>query len=63
MISWNECDAQFAKHGERIARVERDGWMTLMDRALDEARLPADATSLLREFFHAMATFMINRSR
>jgi hypothetical protein len=34
-----------------------------MDRALDEARLPDDATSLLREFLHATATFMINRSR
>lgn len=41
----------------------RDRWMQLMDRALDEARLPPEATSLLREFFHAMATFMINRSR
>ena len=28
MISWNECDAQFAKHGERIAQIERNGWMT-----------------------------------
>jgi hypothetical protein len=28
MISWNECDTQFAKHGERIAQIERDGWMT-----------------------------------
>jgi len=24
--------------------------------------LPAEATSLLREFFHGTATFMINRS-
>jgi hemoglobin len=46
-----------------IDQSARDRWMTLMDRALDEARLPAEATSLLREFFHAMATFMINRSR
>jgi hypothetical protein len=28
MISWNECDAQFAKHAERIARVDSNGWMT-----------------------------------
>ena len=26
--------------------------MMLMDRALDEARLPTDVTALLREFFH-----------
>ena len=36
-------------------------WVMLMDRALADAALPADVTSLLREFFHATATFMINR--
>ncbi len=46
-----------------IDQAARDRWMTLMDRALDETALPAAATALLREFFHAMATFMINRSR
>src|SRR4029434_11249175 len=35
-----------------IDRPARDRWMTLMERALDEARLPAEATALLREFFH-----------
>jgi hemoglobin len=45
-----------------IDQPARDRWMQLMDRALDEAGLPDDAASLLREFFHAMATFMINRS-
>ena len=44
-----------------IDEAARNRWVTLMDRALDEARLPGDATSLLREFLHAMATFMINR--
>jgi hemoglobin len=44
-----------------IDQPARDRWMTLMERALDEARLPDDAAALLREFFHAMATFMINR--
>jgi hypothetical protein len=33
----------------------------LMDRALDEARFPDDVDALLREFFHGVATFMINR--
>jgi hemoglobin len=41
----------------------RNRWVTLMDRALDEARLPEGAASVLREFFHSTATFMINRSR
>ena len=41
----------------------RDRWVALMDRALDQADLPAEAVSLLRECFHGVATFMINRSR
>jgi hemoglobin len=46
-----------------IDTAARDRWVTLMDRALEQAQLPAAATSLLREFFHGTATFMINRSR
>jgi hemoglobin len=45
-----------------IDQTARDRWVMLMDRALNEARLPDDATSVLREFLHATATFMINRS-
>jgi hemoglobin len=45
-----------------IDRSARNRWVRLMDRALDETRLPVEVTSLLREFFHATATFMINRS-
>jgi hemoglobin len=44
-----------------IDAAARNRWVTLMDRALEEARLPGRAASVLREFFHAMATFMINR--
>ena len=44
-----------------IDRAARDRWVALMDRALDEAALPPDVTATLREFFHATATFMINR--
>jgi truncated hemoglobin YjbI len=40
----------------------RNQWVMLMDRALDEAQLPDEVTPLLREFFHGVATFMINRS-
>lgn len=45
-----------------IDAAARNRWVMLMDRALDETRLPEEATSLLREFLHATATFMINRS-
>jgi len=45
-----------------IDAAARNRWVLLMDRALDEARLPADAALLLKEFFHSTATFMINRS-
>lgn len=45
-----------------IDTAARNRWVMLMDRALEEATLPDEATSLLREFFHGVATFMINRS-
>ena len=44
-----------------VDTAARNRWVTLMDRALEEAQLPAEVTSLLREFFHGTATFMINR--
>jgi hemoglobin len=44
-----------------IDQAARDRWVTLMDRALDEAALPPDVTESLREFFHGTATFMMNR--
>lgn len=43
-----------------ISQAARDRWVQLMDRALDEAELPAEAAARLREFFHDSATFMIN---
>jgi hemoglobin len=46
-----------------IDTAARNRWVMLMDRALEEAKLPDEATSLLREFFHGVATFMINTSR
>ena len=46
-----------------IDTAARDRWMLLMNRALDQAQLPDEVTSLLREFFDGVATFMINRSR
>ena len=46
-----------------IDTAARNQWVMLMDRALDESQFPDDATALLREFFHGVATFMINRSK
>lgn len=39
----------------------RDRWMLLMTRALAEAELPRESDEVLRAFFDATATFMINR--
>jgi truncated hemoglobin YjbI len=36
--------------------------MALMTRALDETALPPEADAVLRQFFDATATFMINRA-
>ena len=45
-----------------IDEAARNRWVMLMDRALEEAQLPDEVTTLLREFFHGVATFMINRA-
>ena len=45
-----------------IGQRARDRWVQLMDRALDEAAFPDEVHHLLREFFAAMATFMMNRT-
>ena len=44
-----------------INGAARDQWVMLMDRALDESKFPEEVTALLREFFHGVASFMINR--
>jgi hemoglobin len=44
-----------------VGSAARDRWMELMSRALDEAQFPPGADALLREFFGAVATMMINR--
>jgi len=40
----------------------RNRWVALMDRALVEADIPADAVAVLTPSFHHMASFMINRA-
>ena len=44
-----------------IGQAARDRWVANMDRAFDEAQLPAEAAQVLRTFFADIATFMINR--
>lgn len=44
----------------RLDQRARDRWVALMERALDEVALPADADAALRRFFHDTATFLIN---
>lgn len=40
----------------------RDRWVAIMENALHETQLPAQVDTILREFFHNTATFLINRS-
>lgn len=50
------------RHGPfAVDQAARDRWVALMDAALDEVTLPAEAERILREFFHNTATFLINR--
>jgi hemoglobin len=45
-----------------IDQRARDRWIALMERALEEAELPAAAAATLRRFFQDTATFLINRA-
>ena len=45
----------------RIDQAARDRWIQLMNNALAEAALPAEADSILRQFFDGVATMMINQ--
>lgn len=44
-----------------INRAARDRWVSLMEAALAEVKLPPQAEAPLRRFFHDTATFMMNR--
>lgn len=44
-----------------VDEAARNRWVEIMDRALEEAQLPAGAAATLREFFHNTATFLQNR--
>jgi hemoglobin len=52
------------RHGPfAIDQVARDRWVAMMERALEEAALPMEASSILREFLLTTATFLINRAQ
>ena len=44
----------------KVDQAARDRWVLLMNNALAEAQLPADADAVLRAFFEGMASFMMN---
>jgi hemoglobin len=46
----------------KIDQGGRNRWVELMEAAIIEADLPAEAVPSLRQFFHDAATFMINQS-
>ena len=46
-----------------VDQAARDRWVKLMDEALAEAALPAEAEAILRGFFASTATFLINRGK
>lgn len=44
-----------------VTQAAFDRWIELMEAALAETKLPPQAESLLRNFFHDSGTFLINR--
>lgn len=51
------------RHGPfAIDQEARNRWVSMMQRALDQAALPAEAARVLRDFLGQTATFLINRS-
>jgi len=51
-----------ARHSPfHINQAARDRWMRLMNSAIEEAAISAEAEQLLRKFLDEMSTFMINQ--
>ncbi len=44
-----------------ITEAARNRWLQLMTKALDDAAFPPDVDAMLRGFFDAVSTMMINR--
>ena len=52
-----------ARHSPfHINQGARDRWMCLMNNALAETALPAEAEQVLRKFFDGTSSFMINQA-
>jgi hemoglobin len=52
-----------ARHSAfHINQGARDRWMCLMNNALAETALPAEAEQVLRKFFDGTSSFMINQA-
>lgn len=45
-----------------VTQAARDRWVLLMNHALDQSALSAEATAVLRDFFGTTATFLLNRA-
>jgi truncated hemoglobin YjbI len=45
----------------RVDLSARNRWVMLMEQALAETQLPANATAMLHQFFIDSATFLINQ--
>lgn len=45
-----------------IDLAARDRWLTLMSNALDEAELPDEVDTVLREFFAGVSEMLLNRA-
>jgi hemoglobin len=45
-----------------IGQRERDRWVQLMNRTLDEASLPDEVEKILATFFASTGTFLMNRA-
>jgi hemoglobin len=51
-----------ARHSPfHINQAARDRWMRLMNSAIEEAAISAEAEQVLRKFLDEMSTFMINQ--
>jgi hemoglobin len=45
-----------------VDEVASTRWLQLMNSALEEAKLPSEAETLLRSYFESTAAFMVNRA-
>ncbi len=45
-----------------VGQAARDRWVSLMERAIDQAAFHTSVAEALRAFFHDVATFLMNRA-